>query len=402
MKTAGIVAEYNPFHTGHAYQIARTRGLLGADCAVVAVMSGNWVQRGACAAADKCTRAGWALAGGADLVLELPTVWAASSAESFATGAVALLRACGVVDVLSFGSESGDPAALAAAAACLDSEAYRAGLSRFLDEGMPFAACRQAVVAALLGSERAKVLSRPNDNLGVEYLRALDRMGSAIRPVTVRREGAPHDSLLVGETPPEFLSATQLRAFLEAEDWRAAEPYLPGGGAEVLRRSWGGMPGPRRVEGGLLARLRPMTAGDWAALPDSGAAEGLPPRLERAGKQCRSLEEFFQLAKPRHWTQARLRRLLVWAFLGLTRADRPDAPPYLRVLGMTPTGQAILRQAQPSLPLALRTGDFQKLGGEALALFEQEARADDLYALSLPAPLPCGQDYTQGLIKVGF
>lgn len=110
MKTAGIVAEYNPFHTGHAYQIARTRGLLGADCAVVAVMSGNWVQRGACAAADKWTRAGWALAGGADLVLELPTVWAASSAESFATGAVALLRACGVVDVLSFGSESGDPA----------------------------------------------------------------------------------------------------------------------------------------------------------------------------------------------------------------------------------------------------------------------------------------------------
>ena len=102
MKTAGIVAEYNPFHTGHAYQIARTRGLLGADCAVVAVMSGNWVQRGACAAADKWTRAGWALAGGADLVLELPTVWAASSAESFATGAVALLRACGVVDVLSF------------------------------------------------------------------------------------------------------------------------------------------------------------------------------------------------------------------------------------------------------------------------------------------------------------
>ena len=177
MKTAGIVAEYNPFHTGHAYQIARTRGLLGADCAVVAVMSGNWVQRGACAAADKWTRAGWALAGGADLVLELPTVWAASSAESFATGAVALLRACGVVDVLSFGSESGDPAALAAAAACLDSEAYRAGLSRFLDEGMPFAACRQTVVAALLGSERAKVLSRPNDNLGVEYVRAASALG---------------------------------------------------------------------------------------------------------------------------------------------------------------------------------------------------------------------------------
>lgn len=118
MKTAGIVAEYNPFHTGHAYQIARTRGLLGADCAVVAVMSGNWVQRGAWRRSGQVEPGGagpWP--GGADLVLELPTVWAASSAESFATGAVALLRACGVVDVLSFGSESGDPAALAAAAA---------------------------------------------------------------------------------------------------------------------------------------------------------------------------------------------------------------------------------------------------------------------------------------------
>ena len=120
MNISGIIAEYNPFHSGHARQIAETRRLLGEDAAVVCAMSGNWVQRADCAIADKWTRAAVALKGGADLVLELPTVWAASSAESFATGAVALLRACGVVDVLSFGSESGDPAALAAAAACLD------------------------------------------------------------------------------------------------------------------------------------------------------------------------------------------------------------------------------------------------------------------------------------------
>lgn len=231
MKTAGIVAEYNPFHTGHAYQIARTRGLLGADCAVVAVMSGNWVQRGACAAADKWTRAGWALAGGADLVLELPTVWAASAAESFATGAVALLRACGVVDVLSFGSESGDPAALAAAAACLDSEAYRAGLSRFLDEGMPFAACRQAVVAALLGSERAKVLSRPNDNLGVEYLRAASALGWSPQVLAVPRQGAGHDAPRPAEG---FASASILREWIAAGRRDLADCFLPAPWPEEL------------------------------------------------------------------------------------------------------------------------------------------------------------------------
>ena len=116
-------------------------------------------------------------------------------------------------------------------AECLNSPVYEAGVRRFVDEGMPFAAARQEVVRGILGPEPAALLSTPNNNLGVEYLRALDRLGSAIRPVTVRREGAPHDSLLAGEAAPKFLSATQLRAFLEAEDWQAAEPYLPGGGA---------------------------------------------------------------------------------------------------------------------------------------------------------------------------
>ena len=255
MKTAGIVAEYNPFHTGHAYQIARTRGLLGADCAVVAVISGNWVQRGACAAADKWTRAGWALAGGADLVLELPTVWAASAAESFATGAVALLRACGVVDVLSFGSESGDPAALAAAAACLDSEAYRAGLSRFLDEGMPFAACRQAVVAALLGSERAKVLSRPNDNLGVEYLRAASALGWSPQVLAVPRQGAGHDAPRPAEG---FASASILREWIAAGRRDLADCFLPAPWPEELEPASLSQPGacppgpcPLSVPGGV-------------------------------------------------------------------------------------------------------------------------------------------------------
>ena len=137
----------------------------------------------------------------------------------------------------------------------------------------------------------------------------------------------------------------------------------------------------------------------FAQLPD--ISEGLENRLYQAARQAGSLEEFYALVKSKRYSHARVRRLAMSAFLGVSR-DTPCLPPYLRVLGMTPTGQAILRQAQPSLPLALRAADFQRLGGQALSLFQLEAHAGDLYGLALPSPAPCGRDYTQGLIKVGL
>ena len=401
MAAAGIVAEYNPFHTGHAYQIAHTRAAAGEDCAVVAVMSGNWVQGGRPAVVDKWTRTKLALLGGVDLVLELPAVWAVSSAESFARGAVTLLAGTGVVDVLSFGSECGEVDKLQRIALCLNSPVYEAGLRRFVGEGMPFAAARQGAVCGLLGQELAGLLSSPNNNLGVEYLRALDSLDSGMCPMTVRREGAPHDSLIGEGERPNLLSATQLRAYLEREDWAEAEPYLPKRGLEVLQSGWKGFPSLKRAERATLARLRVMTAGDWAELPDSGAGEGLPPRLERAGRQCRSLEEFFALAKPKHWTNARLRRLVVWAYLGLTRADRPDRPPYLRVLGFNRRGQELLREMKQkaALPILTKPARARELGEGSRRLFELEARCTDLYGLSLEEIPPAGLEWTQSPVR---
>lgn len=219
LKNVGIVAEYNPFHAGHAHHLAETRRLLG-DCAVTAVMSGNFVQRGDCAIADKWSRAAAALEGGADLVLELPTVWAAASAERFAQGAVCLLEAAAVMDYLSFGSECGDAEKLRQVAACLDSGAYQTALRRFLDEGMPFAACRQAAVRELLGEELAGLLSWPNNNLGVEYIRALNAVKSGIRPVTVPRAGAAHD----GGGHPDYPSASHLREKILAGELALKNP----------------------------------------------------------------------------------------------------------------------------------------------------------------------------------
>ncbi len=395
MKIAGIVAEYNPFHTGHAHQITQTRVRLGEDCAVIAVMSGNWVQQADCAIADKWTRARLALMGGVDLVVELPTVWAASTAESFARGAVGILDACGVADALSFGSECGDVEGLKQTAKCLDSAQYQARVRELIKEGMTFAVCRQQAVEELLGVELGGLLSKPNNNLGVEYIRALNALGSSIEPMTVLRQGADHNT--TGQTT-SFVSATQIRMELAEGNWVKAEPYLTQGGRAVLEGHTVSTRGLEQVSRAILARLRAMTAADWEKLPDCGAAEGLPQRLERAGKSCTGLEDFFQQAKTKRYTHARLSRLVLWAFLGLTAADVPAQPPYLRVLGFNERGRAVLRQIKDNtcLPIITKPAHARELDEAGRKLFELEARCTDLYDLCFETvPVP-GREWTTG------
>ncbi len=367
MVVAGVIAEYNPFHAGHALHIRETRRLLG-DCAVAAVMSGNFVQRGDCAVLDKWTRARAALEGGADLVLELPTVWAASSAESFARGAAELLAAAGAATHLSFGSECGDVEALQQVAACLDSEAYQAGLRRFLDEGMPFAACRQAAARAILGRDLAGLLSQPNNNLGVEYIRALNALNSQIRPVTVLRAGAPHD----GGNHPEYPSASYLREKIFEGELSADNPASLKFG-----------------ERGALAVLRAMDEGDFAALPDCG--EGLSNRIFRAVRQGRTLEEVYDLAKTKRYAHARIRRAVLWGALGLRACDRPAHPPCLRVLGANGRGREVLREMKGRAALPILT---KPAHGKGIPLLELEARCTDFYQLCRETPGPCGLEWT--------
>lgn len=372
MRTVGIVAEYNPFHAGHRHQIDQTRRALG-TCAVAAVMSGNFVQRGDCAVADKWSRAAAALDGGADLVVELPTVWAAASAEAFARGAVAILREL-EVDALSFGSESGDAAALARAAAALDSGAYRQVLRGYLDRGLPFARCRHLALAELLGEAGATCLASPNDNLGVEYLRAARRLDFAPRVVAVPRVGAGHD----GGDHPDYPSASHLREQIHGGK-------LPMDNPASLRYN----------ERGVLSRLRELEQADFAALPDCG--EGLANRLYRACRQAVGLEELYQLAKTKRYAHARIRRCVLWACLGLKAADRPEHPPYLRVLGANRTGLAMLRRLDTPLPVITKPA-----AGHGIPLLELEARCTDFFNLCRKDPLPCGTEWsTSPVIRAG-
>ena len=377
METAGIVAEYNPFHRGHAWHIAETRRRLGGDAPVVCVMSGHWVQRGECALADKWLRAALALDRGADLVVELPTPWAMASAESFARGAVSLLAATGVVDVLSFGSETGELAPLEEAAAALDAPDYPERLRAALGRGLSFPAARQEAAGAAC-------LSAPNNNLGVEYLRSLRALGSTIRPLTVPRQGVGHDGPAAGG----FASASELRRLLRAGRGEEAAPYLTA--------PWSGeLADMQHIERAVLSRLRTMGEGDWAALPDGGGAEGLPSRLAKAAREAVSLEDFYTRAKTRRYPHARLRRLALAAFLGLRAAERPAAPPYVRVLGLGGRGRALLRRMKDTcpLPVIVKPAQARELDGPARTLFESEARYTDLYGLCFPAPRPCGAEW---------
>lgn len=377
METAGIVAEYNPFHRGHAWHIAETRRRLGGEAPVVCVMSGHWVQRGECALADKWLRAALALDRGADLVVELPTPWAMASAESFARGAVSLLAATGVVDVLSFGSETGELAPLEEAAAALDAPDYPERLRAALGRGLSFPAARQEAAGAAC-------LSAPNNNLGVEYLRSLRALSSTIRPLTVPRQGAGHDGPAAGG----FASASELRRLLRAGRGEEAAPYLTAPWSEELADM-------QHIERAVLARLRTMGEGDWAALPDGGGAEGLPSRLAKAAREAVSLEDFYTRAKTRRYPHARLRRLALAAFLGLRAAERPAAPPYVRVLGLGGRGRALLRKMKDTcpLPVIVKPAQARELDGPARMLFESEARYTDLYGLCFPAPRPCGAEW---------
>ena len=377
METAGIVAEYNPFHRGHAWHIAETRRRLGGDAPVVCVMSGHWVQRGECALADKWLRAALALDRGADLVVELPTPWAMASAESFARGAVSLLAATGVVNVLSFGSETGELAPLEEAAAALDAPDYPERLRAALGRGLSFPAARQEAAGAAC-------LSAPNNNLGVEYLRSIRALGSTIRPLTVPRQGAGHDGPAAGG----FASASELRRLLRAGRGEEAAPYLTA--------PWSGeLADMQHIERAVLSRLRTMGEGDWAALPDGGGAEGLPSRLAKAAREAVSLEDFYTRAKTRRYPHARLRRLALAAFLGLRAAERPAAPPYVRVLGLGGRGRVLLRRMKDTcpLPVIVKPAQARELDGPARTLFESEARYTDLYGLCFPAPRPCGAEW---------
>lgn len=379
MTIAGIVAEYNPFHLGHQHQIQETRRRLGPDCAVVCVMSGDFVQRGEPAVFSKFARAEAAVRCGADLVIELPLPWCMASAEQFARGAVGLLDGLGVVDVLSFGSECGNAELLRQAADSLNSAQYRAELRRYLDEGLSFAVCRQKAMETVAGEGCAEVLTRPNDNLAVEYLRAVRHYGAAMEALAVPRIGAGHDA----RTEGPVRSGAELRELLALK--RDIGPYLPEEAGRVFREEMRQGRGPvtlSALEPLILSRLRMLDASDFSNLPDAG--EGLERKLFSACQIHSSLAEIYDSTKSKRYTHARIRRMTLSAALGIQKSQFFERPPYARILALNSAGRAVLKAAKEkgTVPILSKPAAVRDLEAPCHAVFTRTSRAHDLYVLS--------------------
>ena len=381
----GIICEFDPLHRGHAHLLAQARAM-GAS-AVVCAMSGSFTQRGSFAAVSKAARAEMAVKCGADLVLELPVLWAMATAERFAEGGVSLLARTDVVDTLLFGSECGDLAALRSAAEGLDSPAFTRALRDRQEDGVTFAAARQQALATLPGVD-ASLLAQPNNILAVEYLRAIARQESRLNAVTIPRVGAGHDS------PPEAgtSSASHLRALLGQGAVEEACAFMPDNAADILRREVqaGHIADPALCERAILYRLRTMSEEDWR--PYDRGGEGLYHRLYRAAQEGASVAEVLAAAKTKRYPMARLRRMVLAAWLGLP-ADVPAQLPYLRVLAANETGRALLRQMRDSgVPVLTKPADAAALGDAAASLLALESRCADLRALACPHAERSGGD----------
>ena len=339
--------------------------------------------------AHKHARAEMAVRCGADLVLELPPPWAMASAERFADGGVELLTSTGVVSHLAFGSECGDLTALQAAEAALSRPELMPRIRQLLAQGMAYAPARQQAAEELGAPPR--MLSRPNDILAIEYLKALRRQRAPMEPLAVLRQGAGHDGTPSGDTA----SASYLRTLLRSGRTDEALSYLPAPAAQVLRRELALGQAPADLSycrRAILARLRQLREEDF--LPYDGGKEGLYHRFYQAVRTSCSPEELLETAKTKRYPTSRLRRMLLSAWLDVT----PPAGgiPYLRVLAANGRGRDLLRQMQRrGVPVLTRPGDVSRLGPAAEALFRREALWTDLYVLTYPqaSRSVCGSDW---------
>lgn len=386
MKICGIVAEFNPFHNGHAYLLEQARQRLGGDCGLVCCMSGNFVQRGEAALLPKHLRAKAAVACGADLVLELPAAHSLRSAEGFASAAVGLLDSLGLVTDLFFGAETPDTAVLNRLAGLLLEHQTTQNTLIHLRTGVSYAAARERALYQQV-QEQATILRSPNNILAVEYCKAIQSSGSTMAPHAIGRLGAAHD----GAAPVKGIaSASFLREALCAGN-AVPEGLMPPGAMAVLQEALDAglvLKDSSRLDGAAVPYLLRLSSAELSALPD--AAEGLEHRLYSAIRSGRSLAGMAQAAQTRRYPLARVRRMLLCAYLEITQEEAAAAPRYLRVLAFNDRGREILRQGTSTarLPILTKPARARELGGDVCEAFSREALRADLYHLALPCSAP--------------
>ena len=376
MSTAAIICEYNPVHNGHKFHLEETKRVTGAD-SVIAIMSGSFVQRGECAIYDKKLRAKAAVLGGADLVLELPAVYACASAEFFALGAIRILNALGIIDTLSFGAETDDVASIMSVAELLANEpkVFSNILKSHSQNGLSFPAAREAAIRDIMGDSVAKILSSPNNILGTEYCKALIKEKSDITPFAVMRKGAAHDT---AQTDGAIASASYIRSIIYEQGFDKATTFMPDFAAKLFDVA--PIHSIKTMEKAIIAQLVKMPLDDLKCISD--VAEGLENRIKAVAATSASLDELVDKIKTKRYTHSRIRRIILSAYLGITTDLRGSMPPYIKILDHNEKGQELIAAAKKTsaLPLVRNTSQLLKLKDPAAKEFwDREAVFDRIF-----------------------
>ena len=433
MKVLGIITEYNPFHNGHMYHLQHSKEICSADY-TVCVMSGNYIQRGEPAIVNKHSRAEMALLSGVDLVIELPVVYAMSTAEFFAFASVKILDSLGIVNNLCFGSESGNIKELDHIASILCNEplSYKSYLKEYLNEGYSFPSAREKALVRILekSSLDCSILSSPNNILGIEYLKALKRLNSKISPLTIVRTSNSYNS---EEITGSISSATSIRKLISKSNYYTGRSsrgkkdidtnndifenedllkgLMPESSANILLREFQSGRGPvfpSHFEGVLLTALRKMDTEEIASLPY--VTEGLENRIKAVGRRVGTLDELITGISTRRYPRTTIQRILFSIITGLTGNEldsfnRSGGPQYIRILGFNNRGRELLAHMKKSasLPIIVKTADWKNSDNTLLRrMLEIESLATDIYVLGYSNPQfrKAGQDFTQNIVRI--
>lgn len=386
MSAVGIIAEFNPLHTGHKRIITRAKAL---GDTVICIISGNFVQRGDTAIISKYQRAKFALLCGADIVAEMPVLWSMSTAQNFALAGVWQLYNLGC-DKIVFGSECGDIEALKNAADVLAGDSFFTLAAQKAKSGITFAAARE-LAASELGVDFS-LLRNPNDNLGIEYILAAKKLNLPIEFHCIKRIGARHDS---GEVSDGYVSSSFIRKELISGSIGFCERFMPREIRGIIQPE--NIADINRLENAILCSLRTKTADDFKCLPD--ISEGLENKIYFSARVATGLEELYNMIKSKRYTLARIRRLVLAAFLGFDNEFFMQTPPYVRVLGFGKVGEAHLKNLVALIPVITRASQIKMLESDAKKVFETECRATDIFSMSLSKPLECGIEQRTKLLK---
>lgn len=403
----GIVSEYNPFHNGHVRHLEISKQLTKADF-TIAVMSGNFVQRGDTALVDKWTRAEMALKAGIDLVIELPVVYALSSAENFADGAVKILNSLGIVDYLSFGSEIGNINSLNEVAKILYNEPkeFSSLISAQIKSGLSYPKAREIAISQYFGTSKkyTQILNNPNNILGIEYLKSLKRRKSHIQPLTIKRDYSDYNS---NNVKNGVASATAIRTMIKNnQNVHYVVPYETYELLDEQIKNKKIVKDLSVFEKEIIYTLRKLTLQEIASLPD--VSEGLENKIKAAANNCNSLEELINRIKSKRYTQTRIQRILLYALLNITEKDinaSKRTTPYIRVLGFNKHGKKIISaiaKANPKLNIIVSVNKFMEASNNTTLrnMISKDIFATNVYTLGYKSEPLANLDYTHKVIEV--